>query len=125
MASKEWDAETRILIIDEDKYDLTAKRWVRNVKPPKKSIPSLQDGYEEFTGLFSVIKNDRTGLVTIAVEHYSPIIAKQWTDWLIEDLNSSMMHQDVSEALQAVEYLEEQIRATSLSELQNVFFSPN
>ena len=122
MASKGWDAETGSLTIDQDQYDLTANKWVRKVKPPKKSIPSLQAGYEEFTGLFSVTRDDRTGLVTVAVEHYSPIVAKQWSDWLIEDLNSSMMHQDVSEALEAVAYLEEQIRATSLSELQNVFF---
>ena len=122
MAAKGWDAETGSLTIDQDQYDSTANKWVRKVKPPKKTIPSLQAGYEKFTGLFSVTRDDRTGLVTVAVEHYSPIVAKQWTDWLIEDLNSSIMHQDVSEALEAVAYLEEQIKSTSLSELQNVFF---
>ena len=36
--------------------------------------------------------------------------------------NSAVVRQDVDEAEQAIEYLEEQIAATSVADLQNVFF---
>ena len=57
------------------------------------------------------------------MEHYSPTVARQWVDWLVDDLNSEIMRQDVSEAEQAIEYLNKQIANTSLAELQTVFFS--
>jgi uncharacterized protein involved in exopolysaccharide biosynthesis len=123
MAAKKWDSEKGQLIIDPDEYDITAKRWVRDVRSPKKTIPSLQEAYEQFREVLSVSQDKQTGFVTVAVEHYSPTVAKQWVDWLINDLNSSIMHQDVAEAEQAIRYLNKQIEATSLSGLKDVFFS--
>lgn len=60
--------------------------------------------------------------MTIAVQHYSPVVAKQWVDWLVQDINDTVMRQDVDEAEQAIEYLNKQIQATSLADMQNVFF---
>ena len=96
---------------------------VREVRPPKKTIPSLQEAYEEFSEeVFSVRQDKKTGFVTLAVEHYSSTTAKQWVDWLVEDINSTIMKQDVEEAEQAIAYLNKQIEATSLAELHVVFF---
>mgnify|MGYP000589374138 CR=1 FL=1 len=43
--------------------------------------------------------------MTVSVEHYSPTVARQWVDWLVDDINSEIMEQDVSEAEQAIDYL--------------------
>jgi len=123
IATSGWDSETGNLEIDPDEYDATSETWVRDVRPPKNTIPSSQEAYEEFTNILSVGQDKKTGFVTVAVEHYSPNVAKQWVDWLIDDLNSSIMRQDVAEAEQAIEYLNKQIENTSLADLQNVFFS--
>ena len=123
MAATGWDSETRHLIIDPDQYDLATEQWVRDVNPPKKPVPSLQEAYKAFSDILSVSQDKKSGFVTVAVEHYSPDVAKQWTDWLIEDLNSSIMRQDVAEAEQAIHYLNEQIKTTSLSGLKEVFFN--
>ena len=122
MAAEGWDAESGELKIDPDDYDIAAKKWVREVSPPKKTIPSTQEAYEEFSDLFSVSQDKKSGFVTVSVEHYSPTVARQWVDWLVDDLNSEIMRQDVSEAEQAIEYLNKQIASTSLAELQTVFF---
>ena len=123
MAAKGWDLKTGGLKIDSDIYDEPAKKWVRWVRPPRKTIPSLQEAYEEFhENILSVGQDKKTGFVTIAVNHYSPTIAKQWVDWLVEELNLTIMQQDVDEAEQAIEYLNKQIQATSLADMQNVFF---
>lgn len=123
MAAKGWDLETGELRIDSGIYDVSAKKWVRKVRPPRKTIPSLQEAYKEFNEeIFSVSQDKITGFVTLAVEHYSPTIAKQWVDWLVQDINATVMRQEVDEAEQAIEYLNKQIMATSLADLQNVFF---
>ena len=79
-------------------------------------LTSLALDYEEFSEeILSVTKDKQTGFVTIAVDHYSPVVAKQWVDWLVEDINFTVMRQDVDEAEQAIEYLNRQILATSLA----------
>jgi len=122
MAATGWDSETGELIIDSGAYDVATGKWVRAVSPPKKTIPSSQEAYKVFTDVFSVGQDKKSGLVTLAVEHYSPMVAKQWVDWLVDDINSTIMQQDVATAEQAIEYLNKQINSTSLAELQNVFF---
>lgn len=122
IAARGWDRETGELIIDPDDYDLDAKKWVRNVRFPKKVVPSMQEAYEKFTeDVLTVGQNSKTGYVTIAIEHYSPFVAQQWVSWLIEDINETIMQKDVREAQQAIDYLNQQIKATSLAELRTVF----
>lgn len=123
MAAKGWDPESDKLIIDSDLFDVVNKKWLRNVRPPRQIIPSNQEAYDEFRQRVLKVGQDQvSGLVTITVEHYSPTIAKQWVDWLVEDINETTMRQDVAEAEQAIDYLSEQIAATSLADLQSVFF---
>lgn len=123
MAAKKWDSGTGKLIIDPDDYDVVGNKWVRDVRPPKQTVPSLQEAYDKFRDILTVHEDQKTGLVTLAIEHYSPTVAKQWVDWLIEDLNLSIMQQDVDDAEQAIEYLNKQIETTSLADLNAVFFS--
>jgi len=122
VAARGWDAVTGELEIDPQAYDVAGKKWVRTVGPPKQVIPSDQEAFEILSSIFSVSQDKKSGFVTVAVEHYSPTVAKQWVDWLVEDINSAIMSQDVAEAEQAIEYLNKQIASTSLAELQNVFF---
>ena len=123
MATKDWDSDTGQLVVDSDKYDVSTKKWVRDASPPRKATPSLQEAYEKFRDdVLSVSQDKITGFVKISVKHNSPVVAKQWVDWLVQDINTTIMRQDVDEAEQAIEYLEEQISATPLADLQNVFF---
>jgi uncharacterized protein involved in exopolysaccharide biosynthesis len=121
MAARGWNSATGDLKIDPDDYDEAKGNWVRDVSPPRKTIPSLQEAYREFTSIMSVSQDKKTGFVTLSVENYSPALAKQWVDWLIEDLNSTIMAQDVAEAEQAIDYLRDQIESTSIADLRVVF----
>ena len=123
MAAEDWDAKSGEIVIDANDYDVSRQEWIRDVSPPKKSIPSMQEAYEEFMDILSVSQDKKSGFVTVAVEHYSPNTAKQWVDWLVEDINSTIMQQDVAEAEEAIDYLNKQVAKTSLADLQNVFFS--
>ena len=64
----------------------------------------------------------KSGLATVAVEYYSPQMAKQWVDWLVADLNQTMKERDLVEAERNISYLKEQLAKTSVADMQTVFY---
>ena len=56
------------------------------------------------------------------MEHQSPELASKWLAWLIADVDAHIRLEDVTEARQAIEYLQNQIESTSLTDLRAVFF---
>lgn len=122
MAANGWDRKNDELKIDSSDYDTDKGTWVRRVSWPRKTVPSMQEAHEEFMKIVQLSQSKETGFVTISVDHYSPSIAKQWVDWLVADINSTIMHRDVNDAERSIAFLQEQASATSLAGLQNVFF---
>lgn len=121
MAAENWDRNSGELTFDSEIYDVRHKKWVRKAKKPFKSEPSMQEAYEVFMDNFSVEKSSEDDFIILSVEHISPYIAKQWVDWLVADLNQTIRDQDVVENERSVEYLEQKILATPLTELKNIF----
>jgi uncharacterized protein involved in exopolysaccharide biosynthesis len=122
MAAKGWSRQADELEIDPDLYDEASGAWVRDVRPPKQATPTFQEAYREFMEeIFSVVRDETSGFVTISVQHFSPYVAKQWADWLVEDINYTIMKQDVGEAEQAIAYLKKQVETTPLADLRTVF----
>ena len=48
-----------------------------------------------------------TGYLTISVEHYSPIYAKDLLNTIIDELNSLVREQDLLKSTKSLNYLEE------------------
>ena len=122
MASEGWDRGANELNLDSSIYDTDNEVWIRDANPPRLARPSLQEAHIEFNKLLSVSQDSETGFVRISVEHYSPYIAKQWVDFLVEDINSEIKRQDVSEAKGSIVFLQDQLAATPLADLQTVFY---
>lgn len=122
MAAKGWDPVSNTLVIDEDIYDVNSKTWVRKAVAPFTVIPSDQEAYIEFQKAITVSQDKTTAMVSISVEHFSPHVAKQWVDWLVEAINLEMKTRDLAEAQKSIGYLEKQLETTKLSELQNVLY---
>ena len=122
MAVESWDAGSGKIIFDPDDYEADTTTWVRDVDPPKQPKPSLLEAHEEFMDILGVSEDKQTGYVTVSVDHHSPVIAAQWVNWLIEDVNAAVKAQDVAEAEKSIEYLKQQVTNTSLADLQAMFF---
>ncbi|MFT4634820.1 MAG: hypothetical protein ACI9OI_000608 [Chitinophagales bacterium] len=122
MASSGWDQSTGDLVIDNGIYESTAKKWVRDVPPPKQPVPSLQEAYQKFEKLLSITEGRKSGFISLSIKHYSPVVAQQWVVWLIEDINNTLREQDVREAERSIAYLKQQVEATLLTDLQAMFF---
>ena len=62
-------------------------------------------------------------MVTISVDHLSPYIAKDWVDWLVEDINLAMKTREVEEARKSTEFLTSQLADTKISDIREVLYS--
>jgi len=124
MASESWDKVTKELEIDERLYDVKNKKWVRNVSAPKKSKPSLYEAAEFWKkNIFSISKDNKKGLITIKIEHYSPFEAQRWAELLFKDLNNHLRDIEVEEADLSIQYLNEEANKTESKELKQLFYS--
>ncbi|WP_251360158.1 Wzz/FepE/Etk N-terminal domain-containing protein [Kangiella sp. TOML190] len=120
-AAKDWKQPTNELVIDDESYDVSQKKWIREAPKGKTVEPTSWELYKRFKERVAVSQDKETGLVSVSVSHYSPIIAKQWTDLLVQDINQYMKVRALDEANQSIEYLEQQINETSVAEIRTVF----
>ena len=120
MAIKSWNLSSNSITYDEEIYDDQSATWTREVVPPQKPKPTAQESFKAFMEHINVVKNIQTNLVTISVNHQSPFVAKQWVDLVVTEINAFYREKDRSEAKFAVDYLNEQLSQTRLSEVKMV-----
>ncbi|MFH4691392.1 Wzz/FepE/Etk N-terminal domain-containing protein [Vibrio alginolyticus] len=122
MAVKGWNFETNKLILDEELYDPSSGRWLREANGMRSSKPTAQEAFEVFIKTFSIQKDTEAELYTVTVKNYSPYIARQWVNWLIEDINRVMRERTIAETSKNLEYLNTQLQKTSVTDMQSTFY---
>lgn len=119
MAVKSWDPKTNSISYNEGKYNQNTNTWVRDFEYPQTQIPSAQESFEVFKS-FLEVSEDKKGFITISFKHHSPFIAQEIIDLIVKELNYFFRVKDKAEALAAVDYLNLQMRETSVSEIKQV-----
>lgn len=123
MAAKGWDSESNTLIFDNDVYDASNGGWERKVKSPFKKEPSLQETYKEFLDNALFVSQDlESGMIKVSVSHFSPLLAKQLVEKLIESLNQTIKIQDMKDAMKSIEYFEKELNNTAVAGAQSMFY---
>ncbi|KRS21851.1 lipopolysaccharide biosynthesis protein [Alishewanella sp. WH16-1] len=123
MAAEGWHMGSDTLKIDSDIYNTDTSEWVRKVKAPFQPKPSVQETYTEFMKLLSVSQDKTSGMVKLSVQHYSPILAKEWVDNLVKEINEDLRQRELNEAQRSIAYLNEQIAQTNLADARAMLFS--
>lgn len=122
MAGSGVDKETNKLMIDSDIYDESTGKWVRKVPEGKSVEPTDWELFKEINNIISITADKKNGFVTITVDYYSPILAKQWVDWFVADLNTYMKNRDQKDATRNISYLKQQLDKTAVADMQTVFY---
>ena len=123
MAAQDWDLANNQLIIDEELYNPESDKWLREAKGLRGAEPSAQEAFEEFNKeVLSIDQDKDNGLFTLSVKHYSPYIAQQWVNWLIEDINKVMRERTIAESSQNLAYLNTQLEKTAIADMQSTFY---
>jgi len=121
MAVKSWNSKTNTLAFDESIFDRSSNTWVRHYSHPQQQIPSAQESFEKFkTAHLSLSEDKKSGFVTLSIKHLSPLIAKQWVELVVNEVNAFYRQKDKLESEKAVSYLNQQISMTGLSEIKQV-----
>ena len=56
----------------------------------------------------------------MSIKHQSPLIAKQWVEIIVREVNSFYRQKDKTKSEKAVTYLNNQLLATGLAEIKRV-----
>jgi uncharacterized protein involved in exopolysaccharide biosynthesis len=99
-------------------WDAKAQRW--DVDDPD-DVPTLWDAYELFDEKLRRVYEDKTtGLVVLAIEWEDPELAARWANELVRRVNAMLRNRAAEQSENAVGYLQEQLKLTSVVELQQV-----
>ena len=123
MAVESWEQASGGVVSDAQMYDAATKTWIRDVNPPQSPKPSAQEAHKSFTEILGISEDKQTGYVSVSIEHQSPVVAAQWVNLLVEEVNAAVRIQDVDEAERSIEYLKQQAAKTSLAGLQTMFLN--
>ena len=121
MAVKSWNLANNKVEFDKNIYDESTDKWTREFTFPQKQIPSAQESFTKFQGDHLRISEDKqTGFMSLVIKHQSPYIAKEWTELIVEQINTFFREKDKAEAESAVNYLNQQIANTRYTEIKQV-----
>lgn len=122
LATEGWNGKEQDWKYNLKRYNPTTGEWVKQNPDAKQAEPTDWEAYKAFSALLSVSHDKQAGFVRLSIMSYSPEVAKQWVDWLVQDLNAHMRTQNIAEAEASIAYLEEQIHKTSIAAMQQVFY---
>mgnify|MGYP003953955185 CR=1 FL=1 len=122
LAAKSWNMQTNIITYDPALYDQKNNKWVRKVSLPFKQIPSSQEALKKFSRLVSISQDKKSQLVTLNVDHLSPVVAQQWSLWIVKDINGILANMEINNSQASIDYLNNQIKITPFSELRTMFY---
>ena len=123
MAAEGWNRSDNSLVIRNGVFDTINNKWVRKVNPPFRPKPSLQETHDVLLQLLSVSLDKETGMVKLAIQHYSPYLAQQWVNLLVTEINDEMRQRDLSEAQNSINYLTAQLDKTNIADVRTMLFS--
>jgi uncharacterized protein involved in exopolysaccharide biosynthesis len=115
MAVDHSDAASGALVYNSDVFDIKSQTWLRQAKP------SAQKAHKAFLAVLTLSEDQKTSLVTIAIQHQSPVVAQAWVTLIIEAVTEELRGSDVEEAQRSIAFLEQQRIQTSLVSLDEVF----
>jgi len=121
-AAEGWNRETNELRYDSDLFDSQESRWVRTPPANKTIEPTSWELYKQFSEYLIVTTDSNTGMISISVEYYSPVLAKQWVDLYVTTINDYMRTRKLEQVNSNIEYLEAQIEKTAITGMKEVFY---
>ena len=121
-ALKKWNEETGIETYDDQIYDVKQNKWLIDPDTKKSMKPTDLEAFEEFIQNLKITPDIDTGIVIVSFDFISPVKAKSWVDFLVEDLNKVVRDKDVLLANRSIIFLEKQLEKTRVVDVQKIFF---
>lgn len=113
-----WNKKTSTGVIDSRLYNELEDAWLS-----VDGQPTRPEAIREFLKILEISGPElETGLVTVAINFHNPVLAAEWANALVFEINREIKERDVEEAENAITYLRTQLESTQLVEMQRVFY---
>lgn len=122
MAADGWDTGSDKLTYDPEVYDQQTQKWMLEAKDGSLRAPNDQEVIDRFAEIFSVAKTLDTGLVTFSLQFYSPAVAKQWLELIVDKINKHMRKKSQLQAETKINYLTQKIQDTEVATIRSIFY---
>ncbi|MBQ4849247.1 Wzz/FepE/Etk N-terminal domain-containing protein [Pseudoalteromonas sp. MMG012] len=123
MATNGWELSANKLTYNSNVYDLNTEQWIRDVSPPRNSVPGIQEVYEHILSQnLTVVEDKKKDLVWLSITHFSPVVAKDLVDKLVIEINARMQEDDIKQATTKINYLKKTLNETSIADMQKIFY---
>jgi LPS O-antigen subunit length determinant protein (WzzB/FepE family) len=113
-----WDSSSDVLINNDDFFDKKNNKWIADIPFAIEGKPSTQTIHREFLSNFSISKDAKTDFTIVSMKHYSPFVAKNILDLIIDDVNEMTRLNDISSARQSIKFLQTELIKTNISDLK-------
>ena len=111
-------AENLLPLMYPERWDPVAKQWRAGEKPP-----SLELAVTQFTRHIRTISEEqRTGIVTLTVEWFSPELAAQWANRMMASVNDRMRLEATRNSERSISFLNQELEKTPVVELQHAIY---
>lgn len=122
LAAKGWDKQYDKIIIDNKIYSEKDKIWLIDGDETKKN-PTKTAVVEGFLKIMDFNQDKNSGIIRLSIEHYSPKIAEKIVSSLVKAINEEMRIRELKEAEKSINYLNNQIMQTKLTDMQGMLYS--
>jgi LPS O-antigen subunit length determinant protein (WzzB/FepE family) len=100
------------------RWDPQSQRWRAGETPP-----TLGEAVRFFTeDVVSISDDHKTGFVTITVDWYSPQLAAQWANGLIDMVNERLRAEAIHGAESSLDYLNKELAKTNVVEIRQAIY---
>lgn len=114
-------AEKQLLpVLFHKQWNAANKEWKTN---EPETTPTLWKGEELFRlKVRSVTDDKKTGLISLSILWTDPTLAAEWANEIVLRTNTYLRDKSIAESQRNLAYLNEQLKATSVVELQNAIY---
>lgn len=97
-------------------WDGSNKRWLGNT-------PSFGQAYNLYRRMINIDEEVGTGILTIVIEWHDPVLAAEWVNNLVAEINEKIQLRDIEAAQDNLEYLTITIQEVQVLEMQQVLYN--
>jgi LPS O-antigen subunit length determinant protein (WzzB/FepE family) len=111
LAVNKWIKEEDLIEYDNSIYSSNEKKWLIDI--------SMQDAYSIYLENISIKQDKSTSFYTLAINHQSPSIAKEWVNIILNNIDDSMRRRDIENSQNSIDYLNKSFQLTNIQSLKD------
>jgi uncharacterized protein involved in exopolysaccharide biosynthesis len=109
-----------IPVLFDEIWDADNQTWM---VPSAEDEPSEQKAIDSFKDSLSVDEDKKSGLITLSISWKDPLVAAQWANDLVRQLNEQLREQAIADSKKRVGYLEQELVKTTLQDVRAVLYN--